>query len=253
MCVYISDQVKKIPERYLQQNRYHRLKQLTMIKKYHIPATLFFLICTTTLIFAQKSVYTFPFENDDKLPPMETYINTDEISATYQTVGNIYTTEITGLGDETMEQSSSTYISDVKATDAFRFLKFYMEEQLLDPGPETSGSVEMSIIYFNEKTRGNLGTALNILTLGMGTFLGIPFATTIVSVELEAAFYDDSNLLLVTHRGVGQAKKLIGLYSTDNRQVHQRALKNALAELNTRIMADPELQKLTPPAAVPEP
>ena len=224
-----------------------------MIKKYHIPATLFFLICTTTLIFAQKSVYTFPFENENKLPPMETFINTDEISATYQTVGNLYTTEITGLGDETMEQTSSTYVSDVKATDAFRFLKFYMEEQLVEPGLETSGSVEMSIIYFNEKNRGNVGTALNILTLGLGTFLGIPFATAIINVELEAVFYDDSNLLLATHRGVGRAKKLLGLYSMDTRQVHQKALKNALAELNSRIMADPLLKEIRPPAAVPEP
>jgi hypothetical protein len=224
-----------------------------MIKIYHLPATLFFLICTTTLIFAQKSVYTFPFENTVKLPPMETYINTDEISATYQTVGNLYTTEITGMGDETMEQTSSTYISDVKATDAFRFLKFYMEEQLIAPGPVTSGSVEMSIIYFNEKNRGNVGTALNILTLGLGTLLGIPFATSIISVELEATFYDDSNLLLATHRGVGQAKKLIGLYSMDIRQVHQKALKKALTDLNTRIMADAKLQKLTPPVPVPEP
>jgi hypothetical protein len=224
-----------------------------MIKKYHIPATLFFLICTSTLILAQKSVYSFPFENDDKLPPMETFINTDEISATYQTVGNLYTTEITGMGDESVEQTSSTYISDVKATDAFRFLKYYMEEQLLEPGPGSSGSVEMSIIYFNEKTRGNVGTALNILTLGLGTFLGIPFATTIISVELEASFYDDSNLLLVTHRGVGQAKKLIGLYSMDIRQVHQKALKKALAEVNSRIMADSQLKELRSQAAVPEP
>ena len=224
-----------------------------MIKKYHIPATLFFLICTTTLIVAQKSVYSFPFENSIKLPPMKTFIDTDEISATYQTVGNLYTTEITGMGDETMEQTSSMYISDVKATDAFRFLKYYMEEQLVESGPVTNGSVEMSIIYFNEKDRGNLGTALNVLTLGLGTFLGIPFATSIISVELEATFYDDSNLILVTHRGVGQAKKLIGLYSMDTRQVHQKALKNALADLNSRIMADPKLQKLTPPAPVPEP
>ena len=139
-----------------------------MIKKYHIPATLFFFICSTTLLFAQKSVYTFPFENDYKLPPLETYINADEISATYQTMGNLYTTEIT-------------------------------------------------------------------------------------NVEVEATFFNDSNLLLVTHRGVGQSKKLIGLYSMSTRQVHQKALKNALTDLNTRIMADTQLQKLTLPAAVPEP
>jgi hypothetical protein len=226
-----------------------------MIKKYHIPASMFFLICTTTLIFAQKSVYTFPFENTLKLPPMETYINMDEISATYQTVGNLYTTEITGLGEETMEQVSSTYISDVKAVDAIRFLDFYLQDQLVIPGDETSGAVELSIIYFNKKSRANLGTAIDILTLGIGAFLGIPFATGITDVEVEATFFDNSKQILCTHRGVGRAKKLESLYNmgSSERIQHQKALKKALTDLNSRIMADADLKKLTPPAPAPEP
>ena len=58
---------------------------------------------------------------------METFVNMNEISASYQTMGNLYTSEIVGLADESVEQTSSMYISDVKVTDAFRFLKFYME------------------------------------------------------------------------------------------------------------------------------
>ena len=226
-----------------------------MIKQYHIPATLFFLICTSALLFAQTSVYTLPFENDRKLAPMEIYINTDEISATYQTLGNLYTTEITGLGEETMEQVSSTYISDVKAVDAIRFLDFYLQDQLISPGDETSGAVELSIIYFNKKSRANLGTAIDILTLGIGAILGIPFATGITDVEVEATFFDGSKQILCTHRGVGRAKNLESLYNMDSseRIQHQKALKNALADLNVRIMADPVLQKLTLPVPVPEP
>jgi hypothetical protein len=212
-----------------------------MIKRYHIPAMAFFLICTSVALIAQKSVYTFPFENSYKLPPMETYINTEEISSTYQTYGNFYTTEITGLGDETVEQISSTYISDVKANDAYRFLKFYMEEQLVRPGIETQGAVEMSIIYFHEKYRVNLGTALNILTLGMGTLFGIPFATSITDVEVEANFYNQDKQFITTHRGVGRGKKWVGLYSLDTRLPHQRALKEALEEVNSQIMTDPLL------------
>jgi hypothetical protein len=212
-----------------------------MKKTYYIPATLFFLICTTTLLFAQKSVYTFPFENSYKLPPMETYVNLDEISASYQTMGNLYTSEIVGLDNESVEQISSMYISDVKVTDAFRFLKFYMEEQLVAPGENTQGSVEMSIIYYHEKNRANIGTALNILTLGIGTLLGIPFATSITDVEVEATFFNDANSVIVIHRGIGRGKKLIGLYSLSTRLPHQRAVKNALEDLNTKIMADPKL------------
>ena len=212
-----------------------------MKKTYYIPATLFFLICTTTLLFAQKSVYTFPFENSYRLPPMETFVNMNEISASYQTMGNLYTTEIMGLDDESVEQISSMYISDVKVTDAFRFLKFYMEEQLVAPGEDTQGSVEMSIIYYHEKNRANIGTALNILTLGIGTLLGIPFATSITDVEVEATFFNDANSVIVIHRGIGRGKKLIGLYSLSTRLPHQRAVKNALEDLNTKIMADPKL------------
>ncbi|RLD94175.1 MAG: hypothetical protein DRJ29_06600 [Bacteroidetes bacterium] len=212
-----------------------------MKKTYYIPAILFFLICTTTLLFAQKSVYTFPFENSYRLPPMETFVNMNEISASYQTMGNLYTTEIMGLDDESVEQISSMYISDIKVTDAFRFLKFYMEEQLVAPGEDTQGSVEMSIIYYHEKNRANIGTALNILTLGIGTLLGIPFATSITDVEVEATFFNDANSVIVIHRGIGRGKKLIGLYSLSTRLPHQRAVKNALDDLNTKIMADPKL------------
>ena len=224
-----------------------------MIKRYHIPAIAFFLFCSSFALLAQKSVYSFPFENSYKLPPMETYINTEEISGTYQTFGNFYTTEITGLGDETVEQTSSTYISDVKANDAFRFLKFYMEEQLVSPGDNYQGSVEMSVIYYHEKYRVNLGTALNILTLGMGTLFGIPFATSITDVEIEASFFNKDKLYITTHRGLGRGKKWVGLYSLETRLPHQRALKEALEELNMSIMSDPSLQKLSLPTPVPEP
>jgi len=212
-----------------------------MIKRYHIPALAFFLICTSVAMLAQKSVYTFPFENSYKLPPMETYINTEEISASYQTYGNIYTTEVVGLSDEPLEQTSSTYISDVKASDAFRFLQFYMEEQLVSPGDQYQGSVEMSVIYYHEKYRVNVGTALNILTLGMGTLFGIPFATSVTDVELEANFFNQNKQFVTTHRGVGRGKKWVGLYSLDTRLPHQRALKEALEEVNNKIMSDPLL------------
>jgi len=224
-----------------------------MIKRYHIPALAFFLLNSSVAVLAQKSVFSFPFENSYKLPPMETYINTQEISNSYQTFGNIYTTEITGVGDETIEQNSSTFISDVKASDAFRFLQFYMEDQLVSPGVKTQGSVEMSVIYYHEKYRVNLGSAINILTLGMGTLFGIPFATSVTDVEIEASFYNLDNVYITSHRGVGRGKKWVGLYSLDTRLPHQRALKEALETLNENIMADERLKKISQASAVPEP
>ena len=224
-----------------------------MIKRYHIPATLFFLLCSTTLLFAQKSIYTFPFENSYRLPPMKAYINMEEIAGTYQTLGNLYTTEITGLGDETMEQTSTTMVSDVKAMDAVRFLAFYLEDQLLLPGEAGNGSVELIIIYYNNGSRANVGTGLTFLTLGIGAFLGFPLYTEISDVEVEATFFNVQNEILVVHRGVGRSKKIITLYNLNQtqRKLHQKALKKALADLNARIMTDPKLQKITPPVPVP--
>jgi hypothetical protein len=214
-----------------------------MKNTFHIPAILFFLICTTTLVMAQRSVYTLPFENKEKLPPMEVRLNTVEIAGTYQTTGDFYTSTITGMGEEPLEQTYTTMSSDIKAVDAVRFLQYYAKEQLLAPGDRQSGTVEMSIIYYQSRNRANLGTALNILTLGIGTFLGIPLLTGITDVEVEATFYNDLNQILAIHRGVGRSKMLETLYNQNStkRIQHQKALRNALADLNARIMADPLL------------
>ena len=197
-----------------------------MIKSYHIPATFFCLLCSTTLLLAQKSIYTFPFENSYRLPPMVSHINLEEIAASYQTLGNLYTTEIIGLGDETMEQTSTTMVSDVKAMDAIRFLEFYLKEQLMAPGNESSGALELSVIYFNTGGRANVGTAFTFLTLGIGAFLGFPLYTDISDVEVEATFFDEQNQILTIHRGVGRAKKLISLYNLNQtqRRLHQLSL-----------------------------
>jgi hypothetical protein len=195
---------------------------------------------------AQKSVYDFPFENAFRLNSMQAFIDTEEISASYQTLGNIYSTEITGMGEESMEQVSTTFISDVKALDALRFLEFYLEDQLIAPGDGSSGLVELSIIYHHEHSRFNAGSLIGILTFGIGSLLGIPYATAIIDVETEASFFDAGDYPIASHRGVGRAKKLQSLYSMSTRKAHQRALKNSLEDLNTKVMNDTLLSKVVP-------
>ena len=207
---------------------------------YHL-FTGFVLITSPTILTGQKSVYTFPFENSYRLPSMHTQINANEISATYQTMGNIYTTEITGFGEDKMQQTSMSFISDAKVVDAVRFLEFYMEEQLVAPGDESSGTVEMSIIYYHEHNRFNAGSVVAVLTFGLGTLFGVPYATAVVDVEVEASIFDEQDQLMTAHRGVGRGKKLQSLYSMSTRKAHQRALKKALTNLNTHIMESPDL------------
>lgn len=208
--------------------------------------SILFISFTLCLATAQKSVYEFPFENAFRLNSMQAFIDTEEISASYQTLGNIYSTEITGMGDETMEQVSTTFISDVKALDAIRFLEFYLEDQLIAPGDGSSGLVELSIIYHHEHSRFNVGSLIGILTFGIGSLLGIPYATAIIDVETEASFFDSDDSQIASHRGVGRAKKLQSLYSMSTRKAHQRALKYSLDDLNTKVMNDTSLSKVVP-------
>jgi hypothetical protein len=205
-----------------------------------MPAAVLLLLFSLNLL-AQKSVYTFPFENSFRLPPMQSSINTEEISNTYQTMGNIYTTEITGIGEDKLEQTSMSFISDAKVVDAVRFLEFYMNDHLVTRGEMKSGSVEMSIIYYHEHGRFNAGSMVGILTLGIGTLLGVPFATMVVDVEVEAEFYNQLQFHIATHRGVGRAKKMLSLYSMSTRKAHQRALRRAIENMNTGIISDPDL------------
>ena len=211
--------------------------------RYPIAALLSVLIALPDLS-AQKSVYTFPFENSYKLPSMQKMINSDELANTYQTRGNIYTTEITGMGDDLVEQTSMSFVSDVRVMDAVRFLEFYMEEQLVAPGDESAGIVELSIIYFHEHNRFNIRSVIGILTFGLGTLMGIPYSTVVIDVETEAMLYDQDDYLMAGYRGVGRGKKLQSIYSMSSRKAHQRAIKHSLEALNTNIMEDQNVQQV---------
>jgi hypothetical protein len=197
-------------------------------------------MCLSLVLQAQKSIYTMPFENNIRLPAMKSAVNMEEITATYQTMGNIYTTEIIGFGEESMEQTSTTHISDVKVVDAIRFLEYYMEDQLLDPSSGSQGQLEMSVIYFNEDTRWNIGSVVGVLTFGIATLMGVPYATAVADVELKAVFYSPGQESCASQRGTGRGKCLQTLYSSSGfRKAHQRALKKAIQDLNDHILLDP--------------
>ena len=93
-----------------------------------------------------------------------------------------------------------SFISDVKVVDAIRFLEYFLDDNLINPGEVKKGCVEMSIIYFNERNLFSIGTACGILTLGIGTLCGIPYAKAITKVEIEARFYDEQAYLISEHR-----------------------------------------------------
>lgn len=216
------------------------------MKNIYKHSAILILLTFSLTLSAQKSVYSFPFENNYRLRPMSVIINQDEIASTYQTLGNLYTTEISGMGEQALEQTSTTMISDVTAVDAVRFLDFYTKDQLVAPGDEAGRTVEMSVIYYNSRSRANLGTVFTVLTLGLGALLGIPHSTGITDVEVQAIFYDDNNQILTTQRGLGRSKVLETLYNMNysRRTQHQKAMRKALDDLNGKIFSDPALELL---------
>jgi len=216
------------------------------MKNIYKHSAILILLTFSLTLSAQKSVYSFPFENNYRLRPMSVIINQDEIASTYQTLGNLYTTEISGMGEQALEQTSTTMISDVTAVDAVRFLDFYTKDQLVAPGDEAGRTVEMSVIYYNSRSRANLGTLFTVLTLGLGALLGIPHSTGITDVEVQAIFYDDNNQILTTQRGLGRSKVLETLYNMNysRRTQHQKAMRKALDDLNGKIFSDPALELL---------
>ena len=208
-----------------------------MKKLYHFFTVI--LICTAAPeISAQKSVYTFPFDNEKRLPAMHASIDNQSISATYQTSGRVFTTEFSGPDDRRMEQKSMSYISDEKVVDAIRFIEYYIEDQLLEKSDIKNGWVEMSIVYFNEKNRFSFGSVCGILTLGIGTLCGIPYSKGITDLEIEALFYDNDDRLISKYRGVGRGKSPQSIFSMSTRKAHQKAMKNSITDLNAHIMGD---------------
>ena len=222
------------------------------MKRSYAPMLLLF-IGFPALLQGQRSVYDFPFRNSDRLQPMETVVNMEEISASYQTLGNIYTTQITGFGDEPMEQTSTSYVSDPLVVDAVRMMEFYMREQLVAPGEPTGGTTEMSIIYFNQDNRMNLGSAFAVLTFGISALLGVTTHTSVTDVEIQLRLFDPHDQLISTQRGVGRGKKWVSLYSLGNsgRKAHQRAMRQALEAVNLGIMNDPAVASFKIPRSTP--
>ncbi len=105
---------------------------------------------------------------------MEMRIDHEGISATYQTISNLSTTEITVLTEDKMEQTSRSFITDNRVVDAVRFLEYYMSDQLLG-----------------------------------------------------------------VYRGVGRGNKAEGMFRSGTARItHQKAMRNALEDLNAKIMGD---------------
>ncbi|MEZ5072631.1 MAG: hypothetical protein R2751_17145 [Bacteroidales bacterium] len=188
---------------------------------------------------AQKSAYDLPFENTRKLPPLDAFINTEEMGLTYQTTTEVFTTEFSGPDQEGTLQTSRAHLNDPQALDAYRLLDRYMQDQLMESGPDSRGSVEMKITYLQQKGRISPGSILAVVTFGIGPILGVPFAAVVTDVEIQADFFDENGDHLSTYRGVGHASRPEGFYSSnEHRQCHLNALKKALTDLNARIQTD---------------
>lgn len=208
----------------------------------HLNINLFLLFLAVSTN-AQESIYKLDFQNKIKLPPMEIIINSDKISSSYNCMGSVYTAQFSGPEDQVVEQRASAYFTNTNAMDASNFLKYYTLDELISQEGEKNGSMEISIIYYNQRHRFNVLGVIDVLTFGFGALLGIPYSTSITDLEAEAIFYDHSGQIICAHRGAGQSKRLESLYMQSNRNSHQRALKRSIEDLNNKIIVDPRLVK----------
>lgn len=189
----------------------------------------------------QKSIYDLPFENTSRLRGYQPRILMDEIAATYQTTGNVFTTEITGSGQGSWEQTSYSYLSDIKVVDAVRCLEFYLSDELLADTGTAGNIVELGIIYFDERDRMNVGSVVAFLTIGISALIGVPVSTKVVDLELRATFTSGQGHVIAGHRGLGRGRKALSIYNSSSRKAHQKALKKALEDLNEKIFSDSAL------------
>ena len=97
----------------------------------------------------------------------------------------------------------------------------------------------MNIIYFHQKSRMCAGSILGVVTFGLGTLMGLPYARIISDVEIEATFYNTGDQLLGVYRGVGRGNTAESVFRTGTARItHQKAMRNALEDLNAKIMGD---------------
>jgi len=201
------------------------------------------MLCSMTGIRAdaQKSVYSFPFENQSKLPAMEVFINRDALADTYQTYGAVLTSQYTGPDEETSEEVSTAYVNNEKIVDAMRFLEHYAFDQLLTYNTEKKGTVELKVTYYNLDTRLCAGSILSFATLGFAMFFGSATNRNFINLEVEAVFYDKNGNYLTRYTGIGHGSASESLYRHRTRKAHQKALVAALSDLNRNIMGDSNL------------
>lgn len=209
-----------------------------MKKLYHILTAFIIMLMAGNSISAQKSVYSFPFSNTEKLPALDVYINMDEMVASYQINAEIQNVQFSDPDDAGSEVISTTYVNDERLIDASRYLKYYMFDQLLEYSDEKYGSVEITVSYYNKKDRISLGTIVTVATLGFSMFFGIPAADLIIDLEVEASFFDRNGQYISRYTGLGHAWQPESLYYQSIRKTHRKALLKALTDLNSQIMAD---------------
>lgn len=197
-----------------------------------------FLTLGAAQVSAQKSVYALPFSNKQKLPPIEVIIDYDKTARSYPGTQHYVAIEESGEG-ELSEQNVAVHQEDPILVDALRLMEYYALEELTERGSEFKGKAELAVVYYDVHNRANIGSAFGILSFGIGILLGIPMATQVTQVEIEAILYGPDGNFLESYRGYGKAKRAVSLYNNSSiRRGNHKAITNALGTLNQQLMKD---------------
>ena len=191
--------------------------------------------------FAQQSEFELGFSNPVKLVPLTYEINEDAIAEAYFPRGKIisyaspYDEQIDGY-------ASDLYKTDEKTHDTKIIAERYISRELMTDGNNIYGTLDFDILFYEYKTAPSPFAGVNMLTFGIGIFLGIPSGIGISKVESELSIYDVNNKLIASYTGIGTDKFSTGLYyRKDQRSSNRDAIKDALEKINAQVMADVDL------------
>ena len=190
---------------------------------------------------AQESVFSTGIVNADKLPPMEIVISEERLVEAFSDYHELITEEYTYDGAEAGTHSTFMY-RDRKISDTRKLFTRYLENDLLTPGKEPTGLIEMDLVYYNRTERFTAGSFLNVFSFGITALLGVPGKKDQTLVEVELGIFDRNGQLIKKYFAPGKKNTYHSLYARkiDEREANLEALKKALEVINEMVMTEKE-------------
>ena len=204
-----------------------------------IHLTVLLLFIESISLFSQQSVFDTKIDNVQKLPPLNIYIDNEELATAYLH-REVFTTREYEDDELSGELKSSVFFEDKKVLDARNIFEHYLDKELLETDGKVEGKIGMMVKYYDYDYNMSAFGILNVLTFGVGALLGIPSFTGKTVLEVDMTIYDSNLNRIAEYTAVGKNRFFQGFYfkRMDQRESNLKALKDALESINEQVMGD---------------